>query len=70
MKRDVGFNSFPTKNLIYVNFFPNHYSVAVPDPSNPNVFGTPGSRSGSVSMRYGSGSSFESAPDSSIIKQK
>jgi hypothetical protein len=39
-------------------------SVAHPDPSDPHVFGPPGS--GSVSQRYGSGS----VPDPSIVKQK
>jgi hypothetical protein len=32
------------------------YSVADPDPSDPYVFGPPGSGSGSISQRYGSGS--------------
>jgi hypothetical protein len=31
-------------------------SVADPDPPDPHVFGPPGSRSGSTSQRYGSGS--------------
>jgi hypothetical protein len=31
-------------------------SVADPDPQNPYVFGPPGSGSGSISQRYGSGS--------------
>ncbi len=32
------------------------YSVADPDQSDPYVFGPPGSGSGSISQRYGSGS--------------
>jgi hypothetical protein len=35
-------------------------SFADPDPSDPDVFGPPGSGSGSSSQRYGSGSGFSS----------
>jgi hypothetical protein len=38
-----------------------------PDPPDPHVFGPPGSGSGSISQRYGSGSALD--PDPSIIKQ-
>ena len=32
-----------------------------PDPPDPRVFGPPGSRSGSISQRYGSGSFYHQA---------
>jgi hypothetical protein len=43
-------------------------SVADPDPSDPYVFGPPGSESGSISQRYGSDPAPD--PDPSIAKQK
>ena len=36
-------------------------SVADPDPPDPHVFGTPGSGSGSISQRNGSGSFYHHA---------
>ncbi len=36
-------------------------SVADPDPSDPYVFGPPGSESGSISQRHGSGSFYHQA---------
>jgi hypothetical protein len=40
---------------------PLQSSVADPDPSDPYVFGPPGSLSGSISQRYGSGSFYHQA---------
>jgi hypothetical protein len=50
----IGVNS---EFIIFIFLFSNFYlfySVADPDPSDPYVFGPPGSGSGSISQRYGS----------------
>ncbi len=44
-----------------VPFTLHQASVADPDPKDPSVFGPRGSRSGSVSQRYGSGSFYHHA---------
>ncbi len=41
--------------LYYLIFSSIFSSVADPDPPDPHVFGPPGSGSGSISQRYGSG---------------
>jgi hypothetical protein len=51
-----------THLVIYKQLSPSYHredcSVADPDPPDPHVFGPPGSGSGSISLRYGSGSFF------------
>ncbi len=49
----------PRAARLHIRIFQNiirNTSVAHPDPSDPYVYGSPASRSGSISQRYGSGS--------------